>query len=187
MAEGLVDAPVSYPFIWDTPQLDIVQWNGSVTNAGTGALGRNIGEVVGVFGVLKPNDHLISNTLPDHFSSVNIAHLGTLEELIWELQSPRWEDVWKDTDQAKIDTSLADAGERVYGKWCKSCHALPIDRINRDSEITATMVSIDFINTDATAAENFESRSIGRDLLQASASGVLIHELQKESTRRWRQ
>ncbi len=36
------DAPVSYPFIWDTPQHDKVQWNGSVPNAGPGALGRNV-------------------------------------------------------------------------------------------------------------------------------------------------
>ena len=44
------NAPVSYPFIWDTPQHDRVQWNGSVENAGPGALGRNVGEVLGVFG-----------------------------------------------------------------------------------------------------------------------------------------
>ncbi len=42
-------APVSYPFIWDTPQHDVVQWNGSAPNAGIGSLLRNIGEVLGVF------------------------------------------------------------------------------------------------------------------------------------------
>src|SRR5262245_9147793 len=26
----VADAPVSYPFLWDTPMLDWVQWNGSV-------------------------------------------------------------------------------------------------------------------------------------------------------------
>ncbi|HEV7406227.1 MAG TPA: di-heme-cytochrome C peroxidase, partial [Chthoniobacteraceae bacterium] len=56
------DAPVSFPFLWDTPQHDFVQWNGSAENKivpflepilGTkhiGALGRNVGEVLGVFG-----------------------------------------------------------------------------------------------------------------------------------------
>src|SRR5207244_3569794 len=56
------NAPVSYPFLWDTPQHDFVQWNGAAKNndilaakfiIGTrhvGALGRNTGEVVGVFG-----------------------------------------------------------------------------------------------------------------------------------------
>lgn len=179
--EGEVDAPVSYPFIWDTPQLDIVQWNGSVHNAGTGAPGRNIGEVIGVFGVLKPKFYMIKdNPVPDHQSSVNIVNLGELEELLWGLQSPRWKDVWKDTDESKIDISLADAGERVYAKWCKSCHARPIDRSQRKSEILATMVSIDFVNTDAKAAENFKKRPEGRGLLTASVSGVIIHELQND-------
>src|SRR5262249_4025863 len=31
------NAPVSYPFLWDTPQHDVVQWNGSAPNAGLGS------------------------------------------------------------------------------------------------------------------------------------------------------
>ena len=56
------NAPVSYPCLWDAPQHDRVQWNGAAENKvsplgkilfGTedvGALGRNSGEVLGVFG-----------------------------------------------------------------------------------------------------------------------------------------
>ena len=47
----VADAPVSYPFLWDAPQHDWVQWNGAVPNATVlagrikiGALGRNVGE-----------------------------------------------------------------------------------------------------------------------------------------------
>ncbi|MCI5168323.1 MAG: hypothetical protein D3903_20085 [Candidatus Electrothrix sp. GM3_4] len=46
------NAPVSYPFLWDTPQADYVQWNGISANAGLGPIGRNVGEVIGVFGTL---------------------------------------------------------------------------------------------------------------------------------------
>jgi len=46
------DAPVSYPFLWDIPQHDYVQWNGIASNAGLGPVGRNTGEVIGVFGTL---------------------------------------------------------------------------------------------------------------------------------------
>ena len=181
LKEGLVNAPVSYPFIWDTPQLDIVQWNGSVQNAGAGAPGRNIGEVIGVFGVLKPEYPIIKGKpVPDHQSSVNIAHLGELEKLLWWLQSPKWEDVWKDNDELKIDKNLADFGERVYAKRCKFCHALPIKRSERESEIKATMVSVDYIGTDAEAAKKFMERSDSRTLLSRSVAGVLIHELQKD-------
>ena len=43
-------APVSYPFLWDTPYHDFVQWNGSAPNAHLGSLARNVGQVLGVFG-----------------------------------------------------------------------------------------------------------------------------------------
>ena len=48
------DAPVSVPFLWDTPYLDLVQWNGIAKNVpltsdfDIGALGRNVGEVIPV-------------------------------------------------------------------------------------------------------------------------------------------
>ncbi len=48
------NAPVSYPFLWGTSQSDVVQWNGFAPNQffGFGPLGRNAGEVVGVYGYL---------------------------------------------------------------------------------------------------------------------------------------
>ncbi|MGC2166771.1 MAG: di-heme-cytochrome C peroxidase, partial [Gallionella sp.] len=46
------NAPVSYPFIWDIPQHDYVQWNGIADNSGEGPIGRNAGEVIGVFATL---------------------------------------------------------------------------------------------------------------------------------------
>ena len=44
------DAPTSYPYLWDTPQHDYVEWNGSQANSHVGALARNVGEVIGVYG-----------------------------------------------------------------------------------------------------------------------------------------
>src|SRR6202034_3702306 len=46
------DAPVSYPFLWDIPQHDYVQWNGIGANASLGSIGRNAGEAIGVFATL---------------------------------------------------------------------------------------------------------------------------------------
>ncbi|WFE91529.1 di-heme-cytochrome C peroxidase [Roseibium porphyridii] len=128
-AQGLDDengkranAPVSYPFIWDTPQHDFVQWNASVANEGAGALGRNVGEVLGVFGGLNynPIDGKLSECLAEdtgflgrlaqvwksiwggldnticigHASSIKADGLFKLEALLWNLQSPEWpEDV----------------------------------------------------------------------------------------------
>jgi hypothetical protein len=44
------DAPVSYPFLWDTHWHNVVQWNGSApNNLALERLIRNVGEVLGVF------------------------------------------------------------------------------------------------------------------------------------------
>ncbi|HLP82123.1 MAG TPA: di-heme-cytochrome C peroxidase, partial [Nitrosomonas sp.] len=46
------DAPVSYPFLWDVPYHDFIQWNGRVANGGLGPMARNAGQVIGVFATL---------------------------------------------------------------------------------------------------------------------------------------
>ena len=103
------NAPVSYPFIWDTPQHDRVEWNGAVVNAGTGALSRNVGEVLGVFGALDVNTN--PEKLTGHKSSVDMNGLATLEEHLWSLWSPQW----KDTD-LPLDEALAEKGRQDYDR-----------------------------------------------------------------------
>ncbi len=84
----VADAPVSYPFIWEAPHHDYIQWNGKVRNDPTGALGRNVGEVLGVFGrfTIMPG----SNAEPRIRSTVRIPNLGKLETLLRTLWSPQW-------------------------------------------------------------------------------------------------
>ena len=44
------DAPVRYPFLWNAPKQDKTQWPGFADNGSDIlALGRNVGEVLGVF------------------------------------------------------------------------------------------------------------------------------------------
>lgn len=47
------DAPVSYPFLWDVPVHDYVQWNGRVDSSGIGPMARNVGQIIRVFGTLN--------------------------------------------------------------------------------------------------------------------------------------
>ena len=75
------NAPVSYPFLWDTPQHDVVQWLGIAKNGGpldVFTLSRNVGEVMGVFADFAiPEDPSILNL--GYSSSVKIQELGDLE------------------------------------------------------------------------------------------------------------
>src|SRR5690606_29397881 len=77
------DAPVSVPFLWDTPRLDWVQWNGSAGDP----LARNVGEVLGVFAQLR----LAPDPSTDRFrSTAHIPNIHELEQHVAQLQAPKW-------------------------------------------------------------------------------------------------
>ncbi len=144
------NAPVSYPFIWDTPHHDKVQWNGSVPNKGTGALGRNVGEVLGVFASLKLKTDPVFRT--GHTSSADIQHLGQLENLLWQLHSPQWpESILPKINQAKLTQ-----GRQAFEQYCLSCHA-DIKRDDPDRRIKAVLTPLDELKTDPTMTANFSN------------------------------
>lgn len=157
------NAPVSYPFLWDIAQSDYVQWNGIAHNSGPGPLGRNAGEVIGVFGTLdwtsyKPKIPSLSafltgeknkNEVIDFKSSINIANLQRLESHLKTLKSP----VWPQDILGKIDQDKAERGQLIYANYCQSCHEV-VDRENWDRLIVADMSNIDLIGTDEKMAKN---------------------------------
>jgi hypothetical protein len=120
------DAPVSYPFLWDIWRQGRVQWNGAVSNqrAGSfdyGAMGRNAGEVIGVFGEVvvpkwgeKPNTGKIWR----YKSSLRIKALQGLEEVLTTLKPPTWPAAFP-----PIDEALKTKGEAVFDRLkCGDCH-----------------------------------------------------------------
>ncbi len=156
------NAPVSYPFLWDIPHSDYVQWNGIANNATLGPLGRNTGEVIGVFAKLdweavKPGfslsawltgqdnkSHRIKFT-----SSVDGVNLERLEGHLSSLKSP----LWPEEILGKIDREKARDGQRLYREYCQSCHQV-IDRSDYKRLVTANMSGLDVVKTDPVMAEN---------------------------------
>ena len=148
----LADAPVSYPFLWDTPQHDVVQWLGIAKSGGPLdilSLSRNVGEVLGVFGDI---------TIPErpsllhlgYASSIKVVELGELENLVKLLWSPQWP-----ADFPKIDQAAAAKGSKLYQANCVTCHAL-IDRTDPNRKIKAVMNDS---GTDPRASTNFFGRT----------------------------
>lgn len=107
------NAPVSYPFLWDITHSDYVQWNSLANNAELGSLGRNTGEVIGVFGILDWHEDkgilarlnqlsiaaLISGQSKNRKyinfeSSIDLFNLQRLEKHLTSLNSPRWPFCW---------------------------------------------------------------------------------------------
>lgn len=165
------NAPVSYPFLWDAPYLDFVQYNGVVPNAGPGALARNVGQVLGVFGQVD----LAAGTVPLAYnSSVNVSHLIALETKLETLKSPRWKDFAKVGILPEINSDLSSRGEEIYDTNCVSCHQ-KIERDDRGevASIPVKTFSLEDIGTDPQAALGFSAREVVTGPLQGRKVGVV--------------
>ena len=131
------NAPVSYPFLWNTSQLHWVQWNGSANNH----IGRNVGEVSGVFADTIVDTDMASERFD---SSANIINLDRLEQLMGKLDSPNWEEHLPAIDQEK-----ALQGKALYVKNCSSCHSLR-DKDGQFPMTTPNAVGKQFIEIEMT-------------------------------------
>ena len=119
------DAPVSYPFLWDIYRHDKLQWNGIVTQnrlplgggryLDYGALGRNTGEVLGVFGdVVIERRGWLFPSLGGFKNSVDVRNLDDLETQLRLLRAPRW--------PQNLDANLVAAGASLFQQRCVGCH-----------------------------------------------------------------
>ncbi|MEL6710685.1 MAG: di-heme-cytochrome C peroxidase, partial [Pseudomonadota bacterium] len=150
------NAPVSYPVIWDIPQHDYVQWNGITANAGPGSLGRNVGEVIGVFGTLDwyldDECDLASritgqcslfgtptkNQLIRFKTSVDKHNLVKMEQQLTTLRSPSWEDTNLQGILPELGPQQVAAGRELYEQYCVACHH-DIDRDDPYRKVVAYM------------------------------------------------
>ena len=120
------DAPVSYPYLWGVGNLPRVQYNAIAQNLpfrgvsgatfDIGALGRNTGEVIGVFAdvVARPRPGPIAG----YESSVDVRSLVALEQLLMKLRPPAWPTALFGTP----DPALVAEGQRQFQLRCASCH-----------------------------------------------------------------
>ena len=144
-------APVSYPYLWDTPQHDFVQWNGVGDNELAGPLGRNTGEALGVFAQfdLNKKKHDIG-----YRSSVAVRNLTRMERHLESLWSPSWEDLAKQNVLPAINQALAEQGKQVFIEYqCHTCHEA-IDRTDPKRRIISQFASLQTIGTDPYMAMN---------------------------------
>ena len=126
-------APVSFPHVWNAPQMQRVQWNGSATKLvdvgivetmELGAIVRNVAEVIGVFAEIELTTDRLGNTAryPSLESSVRLANLVRLERSLETLKSPAWPDEF-----GTPDPTMLGHGALVYLSECAECHSL-LDR-----------------------------------------------------------
>ena len=151
------NAPVSYPFLWGASAEDFVQWNASAPNRNDfERLGRNVGEVLGVFGVADLQK--ASPLRPYYRTSAKRLNQVRMENWLKLLWSPKWPD-----DFPPIDITKRDAGKQLYDRHCLSCHQV-IPHGHQANPVTVGQIPVNDVGTDNRMALNAIERqaSTGR-------------------------
>ena len=183
---GIADAPVSYPFLWNASRQDRTQWNGGVPNGlYINALGRNSGEVLGVFAELSPKKLTDTPRLIDYSqNSVRFAGLQRLEEKIAALKPPPW--------PFELKPELVDRGRVLFAQNCAACHEekllpqgmwlTPVNAVGTDPRMftNAERSSQSGVLAGALSPNPPGSRlanpALAHDILATSVVGALINE-----------
>jgi len=165
------NAPVSYPFIWDTPQQELEQWIGIAKSGGpldVFSLARNVGEVLGVFAdFVIPDDP----SPLGYSSSVKTLGLVDLENQLKGLWSPQWP-----ADFPPINQADAAKGKAIYQQLkCDTCHTVVTNRKDPARTIVSYMKAD---QTDPGTYLNFFNRT-GPSGKLAGADVNLIPFMQK--------
>jgi mono/diheme cytochrome c family protein len=160
------NAPTSFPFLWDAPRHDYVQWTGFSSNADAGSIGRNVGEVIGVFGHVEVKHYETESEAKQGYrSTIAGDNLVAMEETLRRLKSPRW----PAEILPPIDRQLAARGEALYRTECLSCHAA-IERDDPRRRVTAMITGTDVVGTDDRSARNIVESRVPTGVLQGAIS-----------------
>ena len=158
------DAPVRYPFLWNSHIQDKTQWLGFADN-GSPLLGlsRNLGEVYGVFGQLHPVKAATTPAAWDYLqtNSTNFSGLGKQETNLMKMGPPKW--------PFPLNATLVAAGKTVFYKKdtlhgnvsCDDCHGI--------KQGTPRVMGTTTFNTWATPVQD-----VGTDSRQANLATLQV-------------
>ncbi|MEP3232794.1 MAG: di-heme-cytochrome C peroxidase [Hyphomicrobiales bacterium] len=171
------DAPVSIPFIWSAPQYNKVQYNGAAPRVyfwgvDVGALARNMGEFIGVFGDVTVEKKIDKDGFA---SSVDLKNLYSLEKSTEHMRSPKWPTKIfgpHDEEEKKNEAKLVARGEDLYQQNCLLCHDV-VDRTDTKRDIVVQ--------------ENYlaSSAKIAEERLQYLPKNLHNQRIEKLSTDPW--
>jgi hypothetical protein len=135
------DAPVRYPFLWNSPMQNQTDWAGFVLNGNrVFALARNAGQAL-AFGNFEPRRSF--GPFFNYANSINFDGLKRLEELLLKMGPPKWPSDWP------IDSKLAKDGQKIFERQCsKGCHEKKEVRALRDLFVTTWVTPVQNVGTD---------------------------------------
>jgi hypothetical protein len=143
------DAPVSIPFLWGTSFQSRVQWNGVAENTNDiERLGRNVGEVLGVFAEAQFQATSFFEIPKPARTSAKRLNQARLENHLKKLWSPKWHD-----HLGLIDATKKEAGRMLYQAHCVQCHEV-VPHGEQDTPVDVVMTMLSEVRTDPKMAAN---------------------------------
>jgi len=125
---GVLDAPVSYPCLWEFQTSPWLHWDGNTNSI----MERNIGQALGM-GAIVDRRTFESSVLP--------RNLAEMERLSRKIVSPRWpEEAFGTLDAARIER-----GRGLFAQNCQDCHDKP------------GVIPLEVVGTDGNRARSFAS------------------------------
>ncbi len=174
------DAPVSYPYLWDTWRLSWVQYNGFLPPQ---ALSRDIGETLGTSGkanIVDPATGALNPEPGRWRTSVQPKNLIWMASVLKDLKAPGW----PSQVLGPIDEAKASRGRQLFAKNCASCHG--IDELP-DGMWDVSIVPLGVIGTDPNQAVNFAGRTydasklgLGSEVTTATGLGEVVNAVRKQ-------
>lgn len=162
------DAPVSFPFLWDTSHHNQTQWDGVAPHI---PMVRNITQGIGAFAKYDPHAGAFQEP-----STIPLSNQRRLQTLVHKLRSPAWPaDILGPIDQKK-----AELGRVVFEKKCESCHASQ-KRADPLQYLRVTMTPVKEVKTDGNMVANADHRELrspnGKQKLVADAAGDTVKDI----------
>ncbi len=162
------DAPVSFPFLWDTSHHNQTQWNGVAPDI---PMVRNITQGIGAFTKYDPDASAFQEP-----TTIPLSNQRQLQRLVHKLRSP----VWPEDILGTIDRQKAERGRIVFEEKCASCHAGQ----KRDEPLEylrVTMTPVNAVKTDGNMVANADHRELrypdGARKLVAEAAGDTVKDI----------
>jgi len=125
-----LNAPVSYPHLWNFEMVDWLHWDGNTTSV----IERNIGQALGLGAVVRRDTYE---------STVSLTNLYQLEQLALKIKPPRWEDTF-----GPVDVAAATRGAGLFDTHCARCHG-------GDPNEPGRILALADIGTDRNRSVNF--------------------------------
>jgi len=172
----VANTPVDYPQLWDMWTFDWVQWNGSAQQP----MARNIGEALGVGATLNFFDADGQPLKGDarYPSSVRLGDLHLIEQTLQRLKPP----AWPEELLGAIDKTQAAKGRELFTENCAGCHVPRSVQSNGRWVQHLKMLPVEFIGTDAGAANNIADHRFDLTALQWAPAELAQLDVQLQPT-----